>query len=51
MRLKSLFFLAILAFLLSELGPVAIRIYEQRQAFQDKLEEIAGKVSSAGTIK
>ena len=45
MRLKSLLFLAVLAFLLSELGPVAIRIYEQRQDFQDKLVEIAGKAS------
>ena len=45
MRLESLLFLAVLVFVLSELGPVAIRIYEQRQDFQDKLEEIAGKAS------
>ncbi len=44
-RIKSVLFLAILVCLLSELGPVALRIYEERQDFQDKLADIAGKAS------
>lgn len=44
-QMKSLLFLAILVYLLSELGPAAFGIYAERQNFHDRLADIAGKAS------